>query len=290
MNALITFQFGNNDIRIQQDTNDQPWFNAHDVCQALDMGNPWQALKTHVDGDDIQKLEVIDNLGRSQKANFVNESGLYALIFGCTKEAAKAFKKWVTSEVLPSIRKTGAYSHKYAKPLSPVKQTIEAINLFTKLFGHLRQMELEHATAAVRANHTARNVSGIDLLELTGITQLVTEKAREEAAANEDHPLVEAFWEQFEYLDGKYLKNGDQIALNHSGDKTLIAINLVEYEAACSKAGLHLPCELAALKKLLKTSQQRKFVEMKPIRSAYNGRVVRCWLFQAGKARQTDAD
>jgi len=65
---------------------------------------------------------------------------------------------------------------------------------------------------------------------------------------------------------------------------------LVEYEAACSKAGLHLPCELAALKKLLKTSLQRTFVEMKPIRSAYTGRVVRCWLFQAGKARQTDTD
>jgi len=65
---------------------------------------------------------------------------------------------------------------------------------------------------------------------------------------------------------------------------------LVEYEAACSKAGLHLPCELAALKKLLKTSLQRKFVEMKPIRSAYTGRTVRCWLFQAGKARSVDRD
>jgi len=282
MNALITFQFGSNDIRIQQDTDNQPWFNAHDVCQALEMGNSRQALDSHVDEDDVQKLDVIDNLGRRQKANFVNESGLYALIFGCTKEAAKTFKKWVTSEVLPSIRKTGAYSHNHSKPLSPVKQTIEAITLFTKLFGHLQQMGLEHATAAVRANQTARHVSGIDLLELTGITPFITEKAREEAAANDDHPLVD--------LDGKTLKNGDYIDLNHSGDEKIIAINLVEYEAACSKAGLHLPCELTALKKLLKHSQQRKYVEMKAIWSARISRTVRCWLFQAGKARSVDKD
>jgi len=109
-------------------------------------------------------------------------------------------------------------------------------------------------------------------------------------AINVDHPLVEAFWEQFDYLDGKTLKNGDYIDLNHSGDEKIIAINLVEYEAACSKAGLHLPCELAALKKLLKHSQQRKFVVMKTLRSFRTGRTVHCWLFQAVKPRQNAHD
>jgi len=74
------------------------------------MGNPSQAIKSHVDADDLQKLEVIDNLGRTQRANHVNESGLYALILGSTKDAAKRFKRWVTGEVLPAIRKTGTYS------------------------------------------------------------------------------------------------------------------------------------------------------------------------------------
>jgi hypothetical protein len=55
-------------------------------------------------------LDTIDSLGRTQRANHVNESGLYALILGSTKDAAKRFKRWVTSEVLPSIRKTGAYA------------------------------------------------------------------------------------------------------------------------------------------------------------------------------------
>lgn len=110
MSAIIPFQFEAHAVRVQVDDAGLPWFNASDVCDALEMGNPSQAIKSHVDADDLQKLEVIDNLGRTQRANHVNESGLYALILGSTKDAAKRFKHWVTSEVLPAIRKTGAYS------------------------------------------------------------------------------------------------------------------------------------------------------------------------------------
>ncbi|QTD44997.1 BRO-N domain-containing protein [Ottowia testudinis] len=108
--ALIPFQFEAHALRVQLDSHGQPWFNASDVCDALEMGNASQAIKTHVDGDDLQKLEVIDKLGRIQRANHVNESGLYALILGSTKEAAKRFKRWVTHEVLPSIRQTSHYA------------------------------------------------------------------------------------------------------------------------------------------------------------------------------------
>lgn len=110
MSAIIPFQFEAHAVRVQVDEIGQPWFNAADVCDALEMGNPSQAIKSHVDGDDLQKLEVIDNLGRTQRANHVNESGLYALILGSTKDAAKRFKRWLTSEVLPAIRKTGSYT------------------------------------------------------------------------------------------------------------------------------------------------------------------------------------
>lgn len=110
MSAIIPFQFEAHAVRVQVDELGQPWFNAADVCDALEMGNPSQAIKSHVDADDLQKLEVIDSLGRTQRANHVNESGLYALILGSTKDAAKRFKRWITGEVLPAIRKTGAYS------------------------------------------------------------------------------------------------------------------------------------------------------------------------------------
>ena len=109
MSTIIPFQFETHALRVQVDDASQPWFNANDVCEALQLGNARQALESHVDADDLQKLEVIDNLGRTQQTNHVNESGLYALIFGSRKESAKRFKRWVTSEVLPSIRKTGEY-------------------------------------------------------------------------------------------------------------------------------------------------------------------------------------
>ena len=110
MSAMISFEFEAHALRVQVDDASQPWFNANDVCEALQLGNARQALESHVDADDVQKLDTIDSLGRTQRANHVNESGLYALILGSTKDAAKRFKRWVTSEVLPSIRKTGAYA------------------------------------------------------------------------------------------------------------------------------------------------------------------------------------
>lgn len=109
MSAIIPFQFEAHAVRVQVDDAGLPWFNASDVCDALEMGNPSQALKSHVDAEDLQKLETLTAGGR-QRQNHVNESGLYALILGSTKDAAKRFKRWVTGEVLPAIRKTGAYA------------------------------------------------------------------------------------------------------------------------------------------------------------------------------------
>jgi prophage antirepressor-like protein len=119
MTAILPFQFEAHAVRVQVDDDGQPWFNASDVCEALELGNPSQALKSHVDTDDLQKLEIIDALGRPQRANHVNESGLYALILGSTKDAAKRFKRWVTHEVLPAIRKTGAYAVRGVQPALP---------------------------------------------------------------------------------------------------------------------------------------------------------------------------
>jgi len=119
MSAIIPFQFESHAVRVQLDAAGEPWFNANDVSAALELGNARQALETHVYPDDVQKLDVIDTLGRRQRANHVNESGLYALILGSTKEAAKRFKRWVTHEVLPALRKTGSYTAPSARPILP---------------------------------------------------------------------------------------------------------------------------------------------------------------------------
>ncbi|MDY3115946.1 MAG: BRO family protein [Sutterella sp.] len=86
-----------------------PLFVASDICSALGHSNHKQAIKDNVYPEDIVKAEITDRLGRVQTVNCVNESGLYALIFGSKLESAKRFKRWVTSEVLPEIRKTGRY-------------------------------------------------------------------------------------------------------------------------------------------------------------------------------------
>ena len=90
--------------------NGNVWFVAKDVCDALGLDNNRQAL-TRLD-DDEKGVTKIDTLGGKQEMTIVNESGLYNLIFTSNKPEAKAFRKWVTSEVLPSIRKTGKYETK----------------------------------------------------------------------------------------------------------------------------------------------------------------------------------
>ena len=97
--------------------NDEPWIVGKDVAQALGYEDTNNALKKHVDNEDkIMGCQnttpsIIDSLGRLQHPTLINESGMYALIFGSKLPSAKRFKHWVTSEVLPTIRKTGGYIH-----------------------------------------------------------------------------------------------------------------------------------------------------------------------------------
>ena len=88
----------------------EPWFVGKDVAEALGYAKPLGAVSTHVEKDDSLKRGLMDSLGREQETIFINESGLYALIFGSKLDSAKKFKKWVTSEVLPAIRKNGSYT------------------------------------------------------------------------------------------------------------------------------------------------------------------------------------
>lgn len=90
------------------------WLEANQVCRALEYANPRDAVARHVDEGDVVKHDTPTESGIQAK-NYVNESGLYALIFGSKKDSAKTFKRWVTSEVLPQIRKTGGYQIKPPK-------------------------------------------------------------------------------------------------------------------------------------------------------------------------------
>ena len=88
---------------------DEVWFVGNDVAKALGYQRPDQAVRTNVDEMDSTLMGVIDSMGREQKTKVINESGLYSLIIGSRIPSAKRFKRWVTSEILPSIRKHGGY-------------------------------------------------------------------------------------------------------------------------------------------------------------------------------------
>lgn len=87
----------------------EPWFVGNDIAIALGYKKPRNAIATHVDEDDALKQGGTDSMGRPRETTFINESGMYALIFGSKLLSAKHFKRWVTSEVLPQIHKTGGY-------------------------------------------------------------------------------------------------------------------------------------------------------------------------------------
>jgi prophage antirepressor-like protein len=102
---IIPFSFDAQAIRtILEDG--EPWFHAADVCAALGYTNPRDAISRHVDDEDKRSVSL---LLPGSAPTFISEPGLYALIFGSNLPAARKFKTWVTKDVIPSIRKTGAY-------------------------------------------------------------------------------------------------------------------------------------------------------------------------------------
>lgn len=102
--------------------NDQPWFVGKDIAVALGYSNTRDALAKRVDAED-KGVAKCDTLGGTQELAVINESGLYSLILSSKLPSAKKFKRWVTSEVLPAIRKTGHYGN------TPLKDVINLIRI-----------------------------------------------------------------------------------------------------------------------------------------------------------------
>lgn len=110
MNELQIFNFDSNEVRTVV-VNEEPHFVGKDVAKVLGYKNTREALKYHVDNEDKKDgVAIRDSIGRIQKPVVINESGLYNLIFSSKLDSAKRFKRWVTSEVLPQLRRTGTYS------------------------------------------------------------------------------------------------------------------------------------------------------------------------------------
>lgn len=157
------------------------WFGATEAAKALSFSDPYKAIVNHVDEDDSTAHPVIDSLGRTQQKKFINESGLYSLIFGAAKQGnnpeiqkkAKQFKRWVTSEVLPAIRRHGGY-------LTPEKIEEVLLNpdVIIDLAQRLKQANEEKAKLAAQIKSDKPKVLFAEALETSGSSILIGELAK----------------------------------------------------------------------------------------------------------------
>ena len=141
---LQHFNFDGNNIKAHIDDQGNPWFVAKEICDVLDISNSRDAL-TRLDEDE-KGVATNDTLGGQQVFGTINESGLYSLILTSRKPEAKRFKKWVTTEVLPSIRKTGGYSVKTKTALELAREQVlllEALENTQKQLAHAIETKAE---------------------------------------------------------------------------------------------------------------------------------------------------
>ena len=146
MNELKIFNFENQEVRMQV-INDEPWFVGKDIAEVLGYSKTRNAIATHVDDEDKREAPIQGDLGGTQQTTIINESGLYSLILKSKLPSAKRFKRWVTSEVLPSIRKYGGY-------LTPQKIEEALLNPDTliQLATNLKEERTQRLLAEQRVN------------------------------------------------------------------------------------------------------------------------------------------
>lgn len=127
MNELRTWTFSGSEVRTVE-VNGESWWVLKDVCTVLELTTPARVAE-RLEEDEVSLTHLTDSIGRQQETTIINESGLYSVILRSDKPQAKPFRKWVTSEVLPSIRKTGSYSIKDSytidDPIERAKRWIE---------------------------------------------------------------------------------------------------------------------------------------------------------------------
>ena len=146
MNDLQIFNYQSHDVRtVQKDG--EPWFVLKDVCDVLNLSTTARVAE-RLDKDEVSQTHITDSIGRQQDTTIINESGLYSVILRSDKPEAKPFRKWVTSEVLPSIRRTGGYRQ---KQLTPAEQLLAQAGVLVEQERRLSALEesAEHTQKAI---------------------------------------------------------------------------------------------------------------------------------------------
>lgn len=156
MNEIQVWNYESSEVRTVQ-VNGEPWFVLSDVCKVLELSTPARVAE-RLEKDEVSQTHTIDRMGREQKTTIINESGLYTVILRSDKPQAKPFRKWVTSEVLPSIRKHGSYSvQSQFADLSPQLQVLI----------QMEARQAEQATALAGLEQKLQNTCEVIALDKT---------------------------------------------------------------------------------------------------------------------------
>lgn len=192
--TLMQFGFEGHNVRVHIDDSGIPWWVASDVCDVIGIVNHRDAV-SHLESDEYGDVAFTDAIGRSQKMKCVNESGLYRLIFRSNKPEAKRFQKWVFSEVIPQIRKTGSFQVYPAIAQRPTREAVSIVEDYLDLArlckapDHIALIEASKATKAIgvdisgflQASSTMDDVSKAEImLEPTEMASLLGFKSGKE--------------------------------------------------------------------------------------------------------------
>ncbi len=156
MNEVQLFNFESHEVRSLL-LNNEPWFVGKDVAEALGYSKARNAIATHIDSEDKKDAPIQGTLGGVQEMTVINESGLYSLVLSSKLPSAKKFKRWVTSEVLPALRKTGQYQvNELSGQELMAKALIEAQSVLAAKDKQIQEMKPKAIFAdAVATSHTS---------------------------------------------------------------------------------------------------------------------------------------
>lgn len=225
MNELQLFNFENNQVRTLL-INDEPWFVGKDVAEILGYSKARNAIATHVDDDDKKGAPIQGDLGGTQEMTVINESGVYALVFGSKLPSAKRFKHWVTSEVLPTLRKTGGYTMP--------KTYLEALKAFTAEVEKNEMLSLENKIQTQQINELKPKADYTDRILKTTDLMTITQIAKDYGmSAKQFNALLHDYKVQFK-------QNGQWLLYSQYQSKGYTSSETVEFDRSDGNVGVRL--------------------------------------------------